>query len=413
MTLAVPQTFGPLLASGGSIPIVQAGAGDPILIYNGDVNNVLLISNFTSPVLMNSIPVQPLTSVTVSDKKKWYAVPESGSVASVTVAPEGTQMSPSPGQVAEQIATLGLATVAAQNTQIGQLTAVPGNTIGQEIAAQIATGSASGTPGGTPLLHGFDFIQGPNANFNIPANGSVTTGGTFMKPAYVVGLSVTVSSGGATCPFLLVGMTWMDSTNTVELGHEKWYIPAASSGTYYHVGKGPVKGAHLSMKLTNLDPGFAMTATLNLLESTYPISRDDWRGVDYQTASVPGYGAYGVTPTGLAYGQMASGFLAIQNNDTLPAHTTWSFLLPLYSGPVFWQFNANTAITAAVRVPTQFNVASDNGLDGDSPAWFDTSLTDVTVEIAHPRVPLYVTFSNTTASAIPLGWQAIMVENCS
>lgn len=271
----------------------------------------------------------------------------------------------------------------------------------------------TGTPdfGGTALATGADILLGPAATL-VVANGTTQSVMLdFTRPGYFIDVYVVVTNAAATVPFALVELVWQDNTGAATIDVEHFYLPATSSGHFRTCGKGPVRGQRLTINVTNYDPTYSMTVHWTIGQNTQHIARDDWRSVDYTTASVPGYGAFGATPTGIATGDMATGVLAVQNNDTLPAHTTWTLLLPIYAGLVYWQFNANTAITVAVRTPTAFG--SLTVLDGDAPLWFDSSLTDVTVTLSHPRFPCYITFSNTTASGIPLGWMGIMAENAS
>lgn len=93
---------------GASTGFMIAGAGvESFNVYNGDLTNVLLISQQQTPQPSNSLPVQPLTNATATGRGPWYASAQSGSIASVTVSPSA-QLSPSPGQVAAQISLSGL-----------------------------------------------------------------------------------------------------------------------------------------------------------------------------------------------------------------------------------------------------------------------------------------------------------------
>lgn len=264
---------------------------------------------------------------------------------------------------------------------------------------------------GTPLVHGFNYLVQPGTTLTVAANSSQSFTLLLAHPGYVFGIWASITNAGATVPWYQVEFRWQDPAAVTIHDIQHYYLPATSSGIYRTTGKGLTRGQLLTVTLTNYDPAFAMTFHYSFAETTQHIARDDWRTIDYQTATVPGFGAYAALPNGVAFGDMAAGSVANQNNDTLPAHTTWTQLLPLYTGLVFWQFNANAAITVSVRVPTA--LGSTPNIDGDSPIWFDTALTDVTVQLAHPRFPLYLDFSNTTAAGIPIGWFGVMVENAS
>lgn len=264
---------------------------------------------------------------------------------------------------------------------------------------------------GTPLVNGVKFLAGPNATLAVPANTTESFSVLSSHPGYFIDIFASIANAGATVPWYLVEFIWQDSGAATIIDIEHFYLPAASSGRWRTCGKGPNRGQLLTVNITNYDPTYAMTVTYSIGETTQHIARDDWRTLDYNTAVIPGFGGYSQTPNGVALGDMAAGVLAVQNNDTLPAHATWTQLLPMYTGLVYWQFNANSAITVSVRTPTA--LGNTPNLDGDAPAWFDSSLTDVTINLAHPRHPYYLDFSNTTAAGIPLGWQGVMVENAS
>lgn len=307
--------------------------------------------------------------------------------------------------IAASLADIGLATASAQATQIGQLSSSPAATIAQDVSNT-----------GTPLLQGLAFFGSPNTSIVVAAGGSQTFSVTLTKPGYLIDCFASIAAA-ATIPFCKVTFKWQDAGGATIAALQSWYLPASSvvgaAGAFRQCGQGPSRGPMLTVTVTNYDPAQALTFTYSLAQTTQHLARDDWRSIDYQGASVPGYGAYSATPTGVAFGDMAGGVLAVQNNDTLPAHTSWNLLLPLYCGIVFWQFNANSAITVSLRVPTALSQAATNTLDNDAPIWFNSSLTDVTVEVAHPRVPLYLGLSNSTAAGIPIGFMGVMVENCS
>ena len=264
---------------------------------------------------------------------------------------------------------------------------------------------------GTPESHGMNFMVLPGTTRTIGPNSSQTFTVFPNRPGYALGIWASITSAAATVPWYQVEFMWRDLSSVTILDIQHYYLPATSSGIYRTTGKGPCRGQALQVTITNFDPAFSMTFAYSLAETTQHIARDDWRTVDLSTAVVPGFGAVNEFPNGVAFGDLAAGTVANQNNDTLPAHTTWTQLLPMYTGLVFWQFNANSAITVAVRVPTA--LGSTPAIDGDSPIWFDTALTDVTVQLAHPRFPLYLDFTNTTAASIGMGWFGVMVENAS
>jgi hypothetical protein len=265
---------------------------------------------------------------------------------------------------------------------------------------------------GTPLVHGLKFLAGPNATLAVPANSTSTFNVLCSHPGYFIDIFATIASGAATVPFYKVMFTWQDSDGIAIIDEQSYYLAASSTGPWRTCGKGPTRGQLLTVTITNYDPAFALTVNYTIGETTQHIARDDWRTVDYQTASVPKYGIFGHIPTGLAKGDMAAGLLMTETNDTIPAGTSWAFLLPMYTGLVFWQFLANANIAVSVRIPTELSAAPF--IDGNAPIWLDLTLTDVTVQLAHPRIPLVVNLQNTSGAGIAgVSAMAVMVENAS
>jgi hypothetical protein len=344
------------------IQIINAGSGETVAVYNGDITNVLLVSPSSGSISIgNSVPIQPLTTAVIDGTYRQFAVAQTGVVASVSVAPGSTQINPSPAQVAAQISALGLATATKQDTQItnqgtlqgtqnlaagflggsiaSALLANPGLTVGQEMAALVASGVATGTPGGTPLLHGYKALQTGQV-LAVPAAGNAFTGADLTKVGYEISLSASMAANTATVAILLVRFLWQDPTHTFTLGEENWYIPASSVGSVLTIGKGPSKAPHLVIQITNFDPLVAASVTLTLLESTHHIARDDWRSnnvpnvPDNQVAA----GAWPTTPND------PFGFvLASDSIVAAAANTAFHFLLPLYCGQAQLYFSQSVA----------------------------------------------------------------------
>jgi hypothetical protein len=113
----------------GPVPVQicpPLGQGQSVTIYNQDVNNVVTIgtSPGITPDASNGVPLQPLTPGTFPASKALYGVAPAGT-ASLVIIPEGGTLSPSPAQIAAQIAASGLATAALQTTQMA--TGIPPN----------------------------------------------------------------------------------------------------------------------------------------------------------------------------------------------------------------------------------------------------------------------------------------------
>jgi hypothetical protein len=302
--------------------LVKAGDG-PTLLFNNDETNQLLLCNDIGLNILNQDStsiLEPLGSLVVMGTKDVYAQPIiSGKTVQVFIVPDGIYYNPSPTQIAAQINALGLATL---SEQINQNTAIPG---------QIAVT-------GTPLLHGYNNLQTATV-LNMTAAGNAFSGAEFAKTGYEIGILASMATSAATVSMLKVNFLWQDDHgNTV--GEENWYIPASSTGQVLTVGKGPTKGPHLAIEISNLDPLVAASVTLTLLESTHHIARDDWRSSLSNAIpdNVIAAGAWPVAPT--------DPFGFVLASDTIvaaPANTSFHFLLPLYCGQAQVYFSQSVA----------------------------------------------------------------------
>lgn len=265
---------------------------------------------------------------------------------------------------------------------------------------------------GTPLVHGLNFLAGPNATLAVPANSTRSFNVLCSHPGYAIDIFATIANAAATVPFYLVEFIWQDSGAAAIIDIEHFYLASSNTGPWRTCGKGPTRGQLLTVNITNYDPAFAITVNYSIAETTQHIARDDWRTVDYQTARVPQYGVFANIPAGLSKGDMAAGVLMNETNDTIPAGTSWKFLAPMYTGLVFWQFLANANIAVSVRIPPELSAAPN--IDGNSPIWLDLTLTDVTVQLTHPRIPLVINLQNTSGAGIAgVSACGLMVENAS
>lgn len=265
---------------------------------------------------------------------------------------------------------------------------------------------------GTPLVHGINFLTSVGQTTTVPANSSVSFTLLCSHPGYFIDTFATVASSSSTVPFYSITFDWMDSGQLALIDRQRFYLAAASSGTWRTCGKGPNRGQLIKVTLTNYDPSFSMTVNYTIGESTQHIARDDWRTVDYATASVPQFGTFANFPNGLSKGDLAAGILMTDTADTIGAGVSWKFLLPLYVGQVYWQLLANANIAASIRTPNELSTAPF--IDNNTPIWIDLTITDVTVALAHPRCPMVLNVQNTSGSGIAgVSMSAVMLEFCS
>ena len=345
--------------------IWNGGTGIAPLIVNNDPLNTLYIGSQADVLRIDTtstIPIEPLGAQVWGDVDIWAFAPVT--VNTCLIIPGGTLYQPSPAQVA--ISAAGLATAVNQTTQIGHessidnssfasanylggvnpgaLIANAGLTVGQEAAALLATGSATGTPGGVPLLHGWDDIAASAQA--IPAASSVTLANlTFKKPGYIVSFWGEYSGANGTIPFVLITFTWKNAANGDNLSQEQWIVPVTANGGFLPTyGKGPTKGATLSIKLTNFDPAQPVSMSYDISETTQHITRDDWRSAT--PIDVPGFtSAPGADPFALI--EAAAQNLNINGNQTL------TYQLPVYAGAVWITLEASIATGIQFAIEAQ------------------------------------------------------------
>jgi hypothetical protein len=382
------------------VHVVWAGSNPGVLV-NRDESN----SAYTSPNPGFS-PGDPtcsihdaLIGIPYDGTTDVYATVEPGVSILMDYMENAQNWQPSPAQAAVQIAELGLATASNQGTQITHESNIEVNTggggiIGQlagsfpsalvsaaglhiasdflaantgvtretaqqflnanqgvttEIAALLASGSPSGAPGGVPLLHGYDLLINDTATAHLTIAAGATAFPTvaLKKPGYLISIAGEMAASG-TVPFLEVTPIWYDSNVGAAAGQgysqESWWVPMSDTvATMYTYGKGPTKGNELQLAIKNLS---SQSASVYLLlgETTQHIARDDWRsGV---LTGVPGYtSAPNQNPLGLI---LAGGGPAGQ---IFTVSQQYIYLLPLYSGQAFIDFNGpgtQSELTVAV-----------------------------------------------------------------
>lgn len=264
---------------------------------------------------------------------------------------------------------------------------------------------------GTGLVHGIDLLAGPNATVTLTPGQSRSVPILFAKPGYVVSMFASIGAG-AGIPFCQVDLEWEDATSSVVLDFQTWIIPAVSSGGYTMRGSGPVRGPLGIFTFTNLDGGNNMTVTYSVIETTQHIARDDWRGpLGRGFGAVPNYT--------LANSNISAGILQAvppTAGNTVPANSTITYLLPLYCGPMQLSTTAAANIAISVRVPNQLPAVpyGGQGAGGIGAAnWIDLTLTDVTVQLNFPRVPMVLGMTNNTGAAIAFSQLLNILEQVS
>jgi hypothetical protein len=283
-----------------------------VTLYNQDLTNVVYASyqQWFAPGQGNSIPIQPLGSITISAAKAIYVGSLVSGVLPLLVLPQGSNIQPSPAQIAAQINALGLAK---ETTQLSQ-------TSGATIATDIA---AAGTP---PLIRKQVLAQASNAT--ISTAGSTTIGPfTFTQPSY--DFTIISTSVVATVTYLSVIFTWTDSASGFVVGRETyWMFPATSTSGQPHTvcGKGPSKADTLSVQFTASTNN--VTVSYALMQTSKTFGRDYWATVTPLTSGT-------VFASGLPTVTMdPSGLFLASMSDALGIGASIAYTMPLYVGQV-------------------------------------------------------------------------------
>lgn len=207
---------------------------------------------------------------------------------------------------------------------------------------------------------------------------------------YEIGITG-IAGAGSTIPFVTVQMFWYPDANpnTKAIATQYWSIPLGVSGTNGTVitGRGPQYGAFLKINIHNLDSVQA-TMTLNLNSNGRLIQRDDWLWDVGNSVNVPTYTLAGATGQ---YGNQ----LGMLSSASIPASSSQTFLLGMFSGPVTVRFAGTTGGVLNYilnAVPSQrFGTGA---LLNETP-----SQEFVSSPFYLPRGPVSVTISNSDTSA--------------
>lgn len=133
----------------------------------------------------------------------------------------------------------------------------------------------------------------------------------------------TMINAGAAIPFVLIKMQFYDVDQVGATPIEKvwWYLPCGANPSSVSVwGKGPQRGAFMSVQVINQATGFPVTFGAQINDVSRQYSRDDWR--TGTLTNIPTYTNAGGQPESLVYADI--------NNVGSPA----TRILPLYAGKI-------------------------------------------------------------------------------
>jgi hypothetical protein len=350
------------------------GQGVTVTIYNADINNVVTVSRNNSVSLnaSNGAPIQPLTSAVLDGSKALYAAAPAGTVP-IVVIPQGGTLSPSPAQIAAQIAISGVSLLAKSSPlgSVGAATALAG--------------------GGTATLLS-----------NVPVT----------QISYEFSISTRQSSAVATFPLIEVIMTWSDSATSQTTAIDHFYTSAFQSGGPFlvTVGTGPAKGDTLTVTMVNIN-ATPITYTFSAAQNSRVYARDDWRWLGWLGLAGAGQFSAVTTPT---YSETEQGILIAHTIAGQLAGTTVNVLIGLYCGNV-WLHADETGVgpsNMTYEVITQTNFGTQpvyssqvgGGPNGTSPNGPINQL------ISLPRSPCFISVTNGGAVASSTSTKIVIAE---
>jgi hypothetical protein len=358
-----------------------------VTLYNQDITNLVWVSyqQWFAPGSGNSIPIQPLTSITISARRAIYVASTVSGVASLLVLPEGSQANPSPAQIAAQINALGLATLA---QQITQQTTIPTNI----------------SVTGVPLLNlqsvlafgvALPATAAAGTSIRFPAAGAITVN----QPSFECLLGLYSNTPNAT--FAEVIIQWFDTNSNLITQDIMWCYPGANLAQIHNIEiHGITKGN--SVAVTVSATGNQVTVgTINLYPCSRVIALDTFRT---QGAGTFANGA--LTQTGF---EMGSHIMGQRSVAAQGAGATDNTTLPLCGGKV-WVFGNSSS--AAADLNLQINTSTDQAPAGNHVVaqLKSDGNGNINTYIHLPQVQCNMAMTNGNAAAKNTQYQLIVAE---
>jgi hypothetical protein len=325
----IPVTTSPIQA------VPALGDDSSVVIYNQDLTNVIYASysRWFQPGAANSIPIQPLTFATLSAKRAIY-LGATTAVQPAAIVPEGTQLQPSPAQIAAQISALGLATFA---EQVNQNSAIPTN---------ISTT-------GVPLLNNPQVLASA-ANIGISASSSNTVGPfNTNQPSFELGIASSFAVANGATPYTFVVLYWIDPTSNLTVAKDTfviWTASHAALNSLPFIIRGPSKAGSLKLVVFNLDTVDSVQVTYTLLADSRVIPSEsialglDWKE-DSANIQLFTNAATRVLPD--------SNVVATFVNGTLAASSTDTWITPPATGLATLNFQESGVAAANIAITVQ------------------------------------------------------------
>lgn len=253
--------------------------------------------------------------------------------------------------------------------------------------------------------------------FNVPAAGTVnitTLADVSLYSAYDISIYAFCTQQGVTGASLTmpVTFTWYDDlVSGVSVYTEEWDVWVSTnngSGVYPKgtaFGTGPMHGRYLTVSVAELGGAEPITIQyVNIFASNRSVTRSNWRQAPGAMAS-NGI-TFWTTGVGPDDNLTINNVLGTVSAGSVPAASTVWFPFGLYSGQVWWRFQAGAALandacldlcdpriiqSGSISPGTGGQVVLNN---------IGTATNETEVQLLLPRCPAYIVFHNSSASAV-------------
>jgi hypothetical protein len=241
---------------------------------------------------------------------------------------------------------------------------------------------------------GVPLLGAPNALLNaapnvLPSTPYISANLPISQLGYEVAIRPAQSGAGAAAP-LMVEFTWLDSSATIAVASETWWVwPGVTTGDHIIYGKGPTKGSFLQVAIQNTSGTMTYSVPIQIWQRSHPYTRDDWRSRVYTTT------ASGVSVTNsdlsvslIGYRLATIAAAGIDNTD-----------LPLYSGPCFL-YGQTASGAADMLLTVQSSADATAPAIGSKFFQFTTAANGIfSQQIVLPRYQCRVQLKNNNAAA--------------
>jgi hypothetical protein len=323
--------FGSVQVTSSLGSLLVPASGMPVCVVNNDPVNSIYLGDSPSitPGQQNTTTVLgPLNVCTFDGTLPVYGICATGITVQALLFPTGSDWSPSPIQIQEQLADLGLATLV---EQINQNSAIPTN---------ISTT-------GAPLLNLYNKIVsqvstpiGIGGELSLPSSGGSYPIGQI---GYEFLIEASTAQNTAVAPVSVI-FTWTDSSTgfitAIQVYNFYSAYTGAGGGAHVVEGHGPSNGDQLNVSI--FASTSAITVSFTLLQTSRIYGRHEWR-----TQNAAG----NITFPTMTYVSCAPAVnILAAASISLAQNATETYLLPFYTGACMLSGTTTNAIDGVWQI---------------------------------------------------------------